>query len=463
MWRPCAELLIGYLAAVGARYLSRGLLPSAKANTSATASRNYNLSMETLLSTVRAIILVGAVCFAFGLLFFGFHVVVREYRMLRTRKQMEDFLRMTNEAGLQADIAKGTLSLNRTRPGVLLIGIGAVLLIVCVLQPFQYETSSQQTSGGWVRLPTRVEREALNSAPAPVPSTTPTSTPAPTATPADAGRAPAQNTPIMLAYPAPVPRPVPAPTTTRPAGEQTRGVAPPRITVDMVETLRRETLDKWLAEIDVVKGKKLGEQAQILRARYGDEAVGFDSFMLDKSSTVREMAEMAYGDAKYAPLLRASNPQLPGDDSPIPPFKTVYFLQPLLALAQPSTSASRTLLRVTAGESKEQLYETVSNMAEQVMQSPEYRRDPTAWWNTRGGVPEFERGLTKNTGRKWGEKFYKPEPNESAETVAKIFYGSAKYAPLLAFFNYDRPELFADTKAPFPADTQLLIVLLTEF
>lgn len=68
--------------------------------------------METLLSIVRAVILIGAVLFSFGLLLFGFHVVVREYRMLRTRKQIEEFLRITNEAGLQADAAKGTRALS---------------------------------------------------------------------------------------------------------------------------------------------------------------------------------------------------------------------------------------------------------------------------------------------------------------------------------------------------------------
>lgn len=421
--------------------------------------------METLLSVVRAIILIGAVCFAFGLLFFGFHVVVREYRMLRTRKQMEDFLRMTNEAGLQADVAKGTLSLNRTRPGVILIGIGAVLLIVCVLQPFQYETSSHQSSGGWVRLPTRAEREALNSVPTPAPSAALSTAPsaAPTATPAGAGRPVVQSTPILLAYPAaPAPRPMPTPAAAQPAESDSAGRVHPRITVESVESLRRETLDKWLTEIGAVKGKKLGEQAEFLRAKYGDAAVGFDSFMLDKPSTVREMAEIAYGDEKYAPLLRVSNPQLPADDSPVPVYRTVYFLQPLLALAQPSTSTSRTLLRITAGEGKAQLYETVSNMAEQVMQSEEYKRDPAAWWKARGGVPEFERGLTQSTGRKWAFKFYKPEANESPETIAKIFYGSAKYTPVLAFFNYDKPETFANPKAPCPADTQLLIVFLAE-
>ena len=61
---------------------------------------------------------------------------------------------MTNESGLQADAAKGTISLNRTRPGILLIAIGAVLLMVCVFQNFQYESANQQTGGQLVSLPT---------------------------------------------------------------------------------------------------------------------------------------------------------------------------------------------------------------------------------------------------------------------------------------------------------------------
>ncbi len=152
--------------------------------------------METLLSVVRAIILIGAVFFSFLLLFFGFHIVVREYRMLRTRKQIEEFLRMTNEAGLQADATKGTISLSRTRPGILLVGIGAVLLIVCVLQPFVYESTSQSTGGNWVQLPTRAERQLST----PQPESTPVANPPPQETASPLQEQAQKHTPSEVRY-----------------------------------------------------------------------------------------------------------------------------------------------------------------------------------------------------------------------------------------------------------------------
>ncbi len=411
--------------------------------------------METLLSIVRAVILVGAVAFSFGLLFFGFHVVVREYRLLRTRKQIEDFLRMTNEAGLQADVAKGTLSLSRTRPGILLIGIGAVLLIVCVLQPFVYESTSQTAGAEWVRLPTRSERSshsgssepASKEQPVPEPSEPPVqSSSPPAARPVSSDERATHQRPISV-----MPRP---------------GTEPPlrstKITPATVEALRLEVLDRWLADAHSLKGKTLGEQAEFLRNKYGNEAVGFDSYMSDKPSTVRELASIVYGNTKYAPLILMSNPQLSNEQSEVPVYQNVFFLQPLLALANPSTSTTRTLMRITAGQSRTQLYDLMLEMAQQAMQSPDYRRDPGAWWNERGGLPAFERGLSANTQRKFAMKFYKPEENESPEIVAKILYGSPKYVPLLSFFNHDRPALFADPKKVFPPETQLVYLYLSE-
>jgi hypothetical protein len=65
-------------------------------------------------------------------------------------------------------------------------------------------------------------------------------------------------------------------------------------------------------------------------------------------------------------------------------------------------------MRITAGEGKVQLYEELLGMAEPVMQSDEYRRDPAAWGKERGGVPEFERGLDQSTKRSWASKIYEP-------------------------------------------------------
>ncbi len=151
--------------------------------------------MGILLAIVRTVILVGAVGFSFALLGFGFHVVIREYRMLRARKQIEEFLRMTNESGIQADAAKRTISLNRTRPGILLVAIGAVILMVCVFQTFQYETTSQQAGAQLVHLPTRAEREAVRQSVAPTPSSIPT--PNVVATPPQTSDS-ARNLPIVL-------------------------------------------------------------------------------------------------------------------------------------------------------------------------------------------------------------------------------------------------------------------------
>jgi hypothetical protein len=92
--------------------------------------------------------------------------------------------------------------------------------------------------------------------------------------------------------------------------------------VGTVERLRLETLEKWLSDVSSLLGKSLGEEAEWLRNKYGDATVGFDSIMLDKLTTVREIAEIAYGNTKYEPLVRMSNPKLPQGEDPVPSTRT---------------------------------------------------------------------------------------------------------------------------------------------
>jgi hypothetical protein len=327
--------------------------------------------------------------------------------------------------------------------------------MVCVLQNFQYESANQQTGGQLVSLPTRAERESTENGRT-LPSLTPTPTVASTPTPSPET---SRNVPVILGYPFQNGTRIQLPQL--PTNAST-AAASAKVTVETVEGLRLETLDKWLADANSLTGKSLGEQAEWLRNKYGDAAVGFDSIMLDKPTTVREIAQMAYGHAKYETLLRMSNPTLPQGDTPVPSYKNIHFLQPLLALATPATSTTRTLMRITAGESKSQLYERVLTFAESAMQSSEYKADPTAWWKQRGGLVEFEQGLSNSTNRKWAMQFYKPDENESLETVAKIYYGSAKFVPLLMFFNYDKPSLFVDVRSKLPGETNLVVLYLSE-
>ncbi len=113
-----------------------------------------------------------------------------------------------------------------------------------------------------------------------------------------------------------------------PAEPVSRGV-----TVETVEALRVDILNNWLLDAESFRGKSVGEEAELLRKKYGDAAVGFDSLMLDRAATVSEIAKIAYGNSKYPQLLRMSNPNLPTDETPVPSYQNIYFLQPLLALA----------------------------------------------------------------------------------------------------------------------------------
>ena len=65
------------------------------------------MSLEQTVIILRVIVLIGSVLFAFSLLFFGFHIVLREYRNLNTWSKMREFLQITANAGLEANAVKG--------------------------------------------------------------------------------------------------------------------------------------------------------------------------------------------------------------------------------------------------------------------------------------------------------------------------------------------------------------------
>ncbi len=102
--------------------------------------------METTALVLRAIVMVGAVIFAFGLLGSGFYFVLREYRLIRSFESLKEFVQLTESTSLDVDLTKQTLSLARTRPGILMMSLGALILLACIFQPLEIHEKTSNTS-----------------------------------------------------------------------------------------------------------------------------------------------------------------------------------------------------------------------------------------------------------------------------------------------------------------------------
>jgi len=97
---------------------------------------------EETIFVIRGVILIGVVLASFFLLGGGFFFVAREYRLIRNFDQMTEFIKATKEASLSADLTKKTITLGRTRPGLIMMGIGAILLLACVFRPATLDTKN---------------------------------------------------------------------------------------------------------------------------------------------------------------------------------------------------------------------------------------------------------------------------------------------------------------------------------
>lgn len=413
--------------------------------------------MENLLAIVRGIVLVGAVILSFLIIGFGFYIVAWEYEMLKTRKQIEEFLRMTNDAGLQADLTKGTVMLGRTRPGILMIAIGAILLTICMLRPFEFQTIEQQT-GDPVKqhIPLYPPgREIQGNQPQ---QPTPPATEKVQEEPKQSKVQP--DIPNKVLY---VPWPVNAPSTNSQSPMVPVTSATGKLTVEGLEELRISILNKWLESVSEIEGKNLETQMNILNSKYGNAAAGYEALVMGNDSTLEQAAQEAYGDTKYLPLLLAFNPSLKNSNGRVPGLKSLNVIQPIHEVVQQWTSVRRKSIRINATDPKADIYERLLSQAEEYIERSEYRDNPSNWWERAGGIPAFERALNNRTGRKWQTKIYQPEEGETAKNIAKIYYGASKFYKLLAFFNPQMRDLLGEPDKPLPPNSMIYIVHLSEY
>ena len=84
--------------------------------------------MEEMAIALRAVEVIGAVVFAFLLLGVGFYCVFREYRLVSSFPKLKQFIELTNDASLKAELTKGSFSYSRSRPGLIMMVLGTVLL-----------------------------------------------------------------------------------------------------------------------------------------------------------------------------------------------------------------------------------------------------------------------------------------------------------------------------------------------
>lgn len=419
------------------------------------------MTIEYIALIIRLIVLVGAVLFAFALLFFGFSIVVREYNKLKSWEQMKEFLTITTQAGLQADAAKGTIGLSRTTPGVLLIGIGAVILGFCSLQKFEYSLKQsydadstmhssvddqsfsfeEQTSHALQDLDkriTKLEQQVFKSDSVGKKELSDKHEQTPRTTFFRFASMESENTNLKTVNPA----------------SYISSFLPPKP--------KESILDKWLKSVPDITGKPVTDQFAILQKRYGNVPVKFDRVMIGSAKSITQIALEEYGHVRYAPLLLAFNPELPSDGSPVPIYSFIRVYYPV---SQPPSPYRRELSIKISGMSRNQIYDQVLSAVNKIMDTEAYQANPSTWWTDHFpqlGAVEFARAMNLETGRSWGVRVINPEDGDSLELTARVLYGDRKYVNILKFLNYHQSALFTDTKAALPSQTQLVVMQLNE-
>jgi hypothetical protein len=402
-----------------------------------------SLGMAGLL--LRFVVLTGAVVFSFLLLFYGFYIVFREYRLVNTFPKLEKYLKLTSEVGLQADAAKGTLGLSRATPGLLLTVIGALILIVTILQKYDYSRTEEGPTASQPLSPNATAfEETVSQALRDLDSRVTALEQKSPRTSASIRDGVARGSFVQA---------VSYKSGFRPgaANEQTQRTQ---------ETM----LLRWLSSAQAIEGMSRTQQIEYLQRRYGVTVVTHDRFMLPTPMTPESAADRYYGHARYAPLLLAFNPSIPKNIRTIPRYTFVLTLYP----NEERTYAQRkNTERISiAGMSREQLYDEVLSVVQGIMSTEEYQRDPTAWWQKQFpdlGVVEFARVLTSMTGRPWGIRSLPSEEDDTPQQFARVRYGDRKYWPILKFLNYSHPELFGDPRMQLPVGTPVVVAQLTEF
>lgn len=417
------------------------------------------MSLESLAVVLRVVVLTGSVLFAFALLFFGFHIVLREYRHLNTWSKMKEFLQLSAQAGLEADVAKGTISLSRTTPGILLIALGTVILALCVFQRLEYSvkespvptppsftepTSSkfeeqvsqalQELDRRVVRLETKVfSKQGADSS---LPRRTSFLQTAVFRQAVDE-----KNSGFDLAFRSPI------------------------FQADEINAYPQDTaiLSKWLSSVPQIKGKPVPDQIQVLLQKHGEVPVTMYSRLVDSPRTTVQLAKEEYGHVRFAPLLESFNPRLPAGGASVPKYTRVSIYLPATA---PVSTYRREISIKIAGMSRAQVYDQVLVQVNAILKTEEYRKNPAAWWKTR--FPqlqqvEFAKLLNTETGREWGIRELASEEGENPELLAKIHFGDRKYANILKFINYHLPTAFSNSKTPLQKRTKFLVLHLIEF
>lgn len=100
------------------------------------------MTPELLLVWARAIVIAGTVLFAFTLALSGLALLLKEYAKVSSWKQMRELMELSGAGKVDARLAKGVVVLDRLRPGLVMIVVAAALMCVCVLRPFEYQSST---------------------------------------------------------------------------------------------------------------------------------------------------------------------------------------------------------------------------------------------------------------------------------------------------------------------------------
>jgi hypothetical protein len=362
--------------------------------------------MEMLLAITRAVVLVGSVLFAFSLFAAGFYITMREYRHVSSWPKLEQFIKLTAQEGVKADLIKGTVSMSRMRPGLLMMAIAAVILCVCITRPLKYESSSSSTPAA----PVYVQ-------PAQMPQTA-----------ADKVQAQATSMPIR------------------------------ELGVDDIRAFYWKMLDKWLPLADDLNGKPLPEWFRVLQSVTGENTVKFAQRYSAKGETPSSIAKVMYGDERYTPLIMSLNPSAATPTTPYPQYTLISILEPQVTTMPVVTSLKLEI----AGQGREELYDHLCDMATAILSDPAYQNDQKAWFEAHGFVAllpmeSFARGLDAQTGRQWSTQWYYTSPGETPALAAKSIYRATKYLPILRLANFDNTEVLEmlnHPDGPLPANTR---------
>lgn len=437
----------------------------------------------------------------FAIVFYGFFVVAREYRHISSWAQMKEYIQLTQNGDLSADIVKGTIGLSRTRPGLLMIGIGSVLLGILL---FKDVTVTSTTESGVLPLVT----------PAAVGSTTESGSKINPKGPLNASsknnKSPNRDSigsTNKIAHAVKKKQPKPnqcslnttlgtwkkrttrtqferAPSTLLGKQSGTGGAVtdqssatknqglPPihgsqsKATATLSEfspeallRFRERILDLWLRDVQHLEGKSLAEQIRELQSRHGEAFASPNRLVVQNGDTLNSVVNELYGDEKYEPLILAFNPWITNRGQKFSAGQVIVSLQPLSGAVQSGYFRVSKTVKISGADARTGPQDYLLEIAENALKLESFKQKPGQFWSTADrGLLEFSKALSDSTGVTWVVQPYVTEEGESLISVTKTVYGSSRYLPILYFTN---PEMGAQSPTSgLKAKTELVLLRL---